>query len=96
MSLELLLFAAIQRGASADVESIVDTDKVNINARDAGGWTPLMRATAGGHLDIMRCLLANGADPTLRDKKGLTARSLASPQAKAVLDEFLSSDVRRP
>ena len=90
MSLELLLFAAIQRGASADVESIVGTDKVNINARDAGGWTPLMRAAAGGHLDIMRFLLSNGADPTLRDKRGITARSLASPQAKAVLDEFLS------
>jgi ankyrin repeat protein len=95
MSLELLLFAAIQRGASADVESIIDTDKVSINARDAGGWTPLMRATAGDHLDIIRFLLAKGADPTLRDKKGLTALSLASPQAKAVLDEFLRDDVRK-
>lgn len=88
MSLEWLLFAAIQRGALGDVESIIATGQAEINARDEGGWTPLMRATAGDQLEIMRFSLENGADPTMRDRKGVTALKLAGPEAKAVLAEF--------
>ena len=87
--LDWLLFAAIQRGALADVEGILATDKVNINARDDGGWTPLMRATALDDLEILRLLLKNGADPTIKAEDGVTALGLASPQAKAVFREFL-------
>ena len=79
------LFAAIQRGAVGDVESLLATDKVNVNATDDFGWTPLMMAVAKNELEIIRMLLAAGADRAARDRKGLTAVSFASPEAKALL-----------
>ncbi len=48
----------LRRGAAAD-------------AADEGGWTALIWASAGGHLDIVEALLASGADVNhiLSDKK---------------------------
>ena len=37
------------------------------------GDTPLIDASANGHLDVVKYLLKNGADPTIRNAKGLTA-----------------------
>jgi hypothetical protein len=87
--LSWLLFAAIRRGALGDVAGILDTDKADVNVTDEGGWTPLMRATAADQLEIMRLLLERGADSTFRDQKGLSALSVASPEARAVLHQFL-------
>lgn len=42
------------------------------------GATPLMRAARNADVDAMRLLLANGADPTLRQKNGTTALMLAA------------------
>ena len=87
--MDWMLFAAIQHGSPADVESILATDKVSINARDEGGWTPLMRAVASGNIEIVRALLDNGADPAVRDKRGVTALSVAGPAAQAILKKYL-------
>ena len=35
--------------------------------------SPLIDASANGHLDVVKYLLKNGADPTIRNAKGLTA-----------------------
>ena len=42
------------------------------------GTTPLMRASRNADVDAMRVLLANGADPTMREKNGTTALMLAA------------------
>ncbi|EKD82433.1 MAG: hypothetical protein ACD_39C01300G0006, partial [uncultured bacterium] len=84
------LFAAINQGAIADVESLLATDKVNINARDAGGWTPLMRASSKNLIDIMNLLLKGGADPDLKDNDGVSAMSVAGPDARLVLAKSAS------
>lgn len=42
------------------------------------GTTPLMRAARNADVDAMRLLLANGADPSLRQKNGTTALMLAA------------------
>ena len=90
--LDWMLFAAIQRGDLAGVESIIETDKVNLNARDDWGWTPLMQATYYNHIEIIRLLLNNGADPAVMDEKGTTVLSIAGPEAKAVIQEFIGKD----
>ncbi|MEN3335933.1 MAG: hypothetical protein V7641_5298 [Blastocatellia bacterium] len=43
------------------------------NLKGPGGTTPLMQAVLYGDLDAVRLLLANGADPNLRNEAGATA-----------------------
>ncbi len=40
--------------------------RLNVNERDYSGWTPLFPAVANKHVNIVRVLLAAGADPNLR------------------------------
>ncbi len=61
------LFAAINQSSIADVESLLATDKVNVNARDASGWTPLMRASSKNLTDMVNMLNKNGAYPDLKN-----------------------------
>lgn len=50
----------------------------NLNARDAGGQTPLMLAAARNKPNIFKLLLDAGADPLLTDSDGNTAFLIAS------------------
>lgn len=50
----------------------------NLNARDAGGQTPLMLAAARNRPHIFKLLLAAGADPLLTDSDGKTALLIAN------------------
>jgi hypothetical protein len=69
------------------------------NAVDAGGVTPLHRAVRNRCAAAVRALLAGGADPRRRNKKGTTARQLAelttgrggvgSPEAKVQQEEIV-------
>ncbi|ULH18106.1 ankyrin repeat domain-containing protein (plasmid) [Deinococcus sp. KNUC1210] len=60
----------------------------DVNVREYGGWTPLIHAVdseADGaiqadtspKLELLRFLLAHGADPELRDDQGKSAADLA-------------------
>ncbi|MCY3945094.1 MAG: ankyrin repeat domain-containing protein [Anaerolineaceae bacterium] len=40
--------------------------RLNVNGREYSGWTPLFPAVANEHANIVRTLLAAGADPNLR------------------------------
>jgi hypothetical protein len=69
------------------------------NAVDAGGVTPLHRAVRNRCAAAVGALLAGGADPRRRNKKGTTARQLAelttgrggvgSPEAKVQQEEIV-------
>ena len=50
----------------------------NLNARDAGGQTPLMLAAARNKPHIFKLLLDAGADPLLADSEGKTALLIAN------------------
>jgi|SRR5579871_2926308 len=68
--------AALQTAAAdGDIKQVKALLKrgVNVNSRDNGGWTPLMRAADGGHLEVVRLLLEQGADVTSLSKNGFTA-----------------------
>jgi hypothetical protein len=45
----------------------------SVNVQTLGGATPLHRAAYAGHMDIIRLLLGNKADPRLTDSDGKTA-----------------------
>jgi hypothetical protein len=68
--------AALQTAAGAgDIKQVKALLKkgVDVNSRDSGGWTPLMRASDQGHLEVVRLLLERGADVTGLSKNGFTA-----------------------
>ncbi len=43
---------------------------VSVNARDNSGYTALHYASRAGHIDIVRLLLTNNADPNVRTNSG--------------------------
>lgn len=52
-----------------------------VEAADNRGRTPLMIAAERGHAEVIRLLLAHGANPARRDKQGKTAADLADSAA---------------
>jgi ankyrin repeat protein len=59
----------------------------HINQQDAQGMTPLHRAAAQGHDNIVRILLEHGADFTLTNNNRLTAQELATNNMLAAIDQ---------
>ena len=58
----------------------------NIETRSLGDWTPLICASMGWHVDVVRVLLSRGANVAARDYGGDSAMSFAtSPAMKALL-----------
>jgi ankyrin repeat protein len=66
----LLLAAA--NGKDDAVKLLVQSG-ANINETDNDGDTPLLQAVAKGHVQIVKFLLGNHADPNVENVKGLTA-----------------------
>jgi Raf kinase inhibitor-like YbhB/YbcL family protein len=50
----------------------------DVNAKDAEGVTPLMRAASAGRGDMVRLLLTSGADPNAKASGAVTALMMAS------------------
>ncbi len=70
------LVAAAQVGDAAGVSRLLDLG-LDLNATDAQGCTALLRACGGGHVDLVRDLLARGANPDLTANSGATCLSVA-------------------
>lgn len=64
------LLRAARAGEVGELSRLL-AEGVPVDARDerraTRGWTPLMLAAQGGHLEVVRALLASGADPALLD-----------------------------
>jgi ankyrin repeat protein len=74
------LFEASKKGDAFEVQLLLAA-KANVNARLAGGWTPLMIAAWEGHLDVVQSLLAAKADVNAKTPiHGQTALIMASQQ----------------
>jgi ankyrin repeat protein len=61
----------------------------DVNAQDLHGWTPLMGAAWYGGVDVVRFLIAHGADPSAVDDRGRTALSIAVQNNKSEIAECL-------
>jgi len=78
VSKELLLSAA-KEGHEDVVRLLLDTDKINLDARDNDGQTPVSWATRNGHEAIVKLLLATErVDVNTEDNHGWTPLSWAT------------------
>ena len=76
---ETPLMTAVCNLAASVVEFILRELHADVNFAGKDGWTPLMCAVStdsGGIVDIIRCLLENGADVCLCNEQGMSAMSL--------------------
>jgi ankyrin repeat protein len=71
------LIPACERGHVDTVRLLLERSKIDVNHINNLGWTGLLEAVIlsdGGprHIEIVRLLLAAGADPNIADKEGVT------------------------
>ncbi|MEI6025082.1 MAG: ankyrin repeat domain-containing protein [Betaproteobacteria bacterium] len=59
------------------LQALLDRRPQDVDAKTNIGITPLMMAATEGHVDAVRLLLKFGADRTLKDDEGLTAKEVA-------------------
>jgi ankyrin repeat protein len=81
-------FTSLMHAASVDDRDLLElmiSFGANVDSRMIGGYTPLMLAALHDHIHVLRSLLAAGADPSLRNREGRTARDLARSAAAAEL-----------
>src|SRR4030095_5333613 len=70
-------FEAVRKGELANVTALLDKG-VDVNAKFRYGMTALFKAAERGHVDIVKLLLARGADIKVKDTfYGATAMSWA-------------------
>lgn len=58
--------------------ALVDSGQFEINQQTGEGYTLLHYAADAGNLEMVKALLARGADPTLKSNRGSTAFDMAS------------------
>ena len=84
------LFNAILKDRSSMVESLIKNG-VEINAKTPDGTTPLMAAAARGNINIIRQLLAKGADTNITNNASETAYQVAVRYGFGPVAEFLKT-----
>jgi uncharacterized protein len=72
------IWDAVAEGDPRAVEMMVESDPDLLEARDEEGNTPLMCAAGGGHVEIVRWLLDEGAATNEQNTRGSTAVYWAS------------------
>jgi ankyrin repeat protein len=70
------LLHAVHKAQPGAIAALLDAG-ANANGTDASGTTPLMMAAGYGDTDIVKILLARGANPRLPMRDGVTAIDLA-------------------
>ena len=63
---------AAGRGHNKEVAALLITAGADVNARDAGGMTPLHYTALGGHKEIAELLIAKGANMNTKNAEGKT------------------------
>jgi ankyrin repeat protein len=64
-----------------------------VNARAAGGYTPLHIAAFHDDVAVVNALLAHGAAPDARDEAGRTPLAIAEAQGQALVARRLRGEM---
>ena len=89
---ELKLIKFCEDGNFKEVQASLESlpIEINVNAQDDKGLTPLMCASANGHLDIVEYLIREiGANPNIKNNEGKTALDLVEENRHEEVAEFL-------
>src|SRR5687768_993503 len=79
---------AAGQGDIAKVRALIKNQPAAVNARE-GGTTALHEATRGGHLDVVKLLVASGANVNALDFSKLTPLRLALGRRQMEIADFL-------
>eukprot|EP00978_Attheya_sp_CCMP212_P007044 scaffold16432_cov69-Attheya_sp.AAC.2 len=79
-------------GHSHDIEYLIESanTKININAQDVEGDTPLHDAAKYGHVKVVEALLKAGADNSIVNHERKLAADLAKANGKDAVAAMLS------
>lgn len=78
MQMDIMFLKACQNGQKGIVEVYLKKGGFNINYVDNNGFSALHYACQKGTRDIVRMLIANGADVTISNNRGITPLHLAA------------------
>lgn len=87
---DMQLRAAINDGRTQEAIGLIE-EGVDVNGRTSGGHTPLIIAAGVGDVEVVKLLLARGADPGLRNDSGMTAEDVAKLNRYAEILALLQS-----
>ncbi|WAR31657.1 EHMT1-like protein [Mya arenaria] len=73
------------------INILLDTDRIPIDTRDDGGWTPLIWAAEHMEMEAVKLLLKRKADPNLRDTEENTTMHWAAFSGSVSIAEQLLS-----
>lgn len=79
---------------NAEVISLLLAHYAYIDAASPNGSTPLMMAAMYGSTEAVRTLLEAGADPTLKNQKGLSALDFAQAADRNAAQELIANAIR--
>ncbi|WP_328793983.1 ankyrin repeat domain-containing protein [Hydrogenophaga sp. BPS33] len=90
-----LHYAATHPGnASVDMVRLMLEHHAYIDAESPNGTTPLMMAAQYGQPAVVQLLLDEGADPLIKNQRGLTAMDFAHRAGRAASAEMIAAVVR--
>lgn len=75
---ETLIHCAVSSGNVSQIQWLIDTKQIDINAKDQFGETVLYRASKQNNRGMVELLARNGADLTTKNNNGLRASVLAA------------------
>ena len=82
-----LMIIAAERGDTRLIQLLIDAAAIDLQNND--GWTPLIAATSAGQIEVVRLLLAAGADPNLQSQELETGLHLAAIEGDGDLVRLL-------
>jgi ankyrin repeat protein len=74
-----------------DIAAMLIAAGADVNARQQGGYTPLLAAAGNGDIELAQSLLAAGADPDLGSDEGVRPAGLARDRGHVELADQLTA-----